>query len=75
MPFNKLFTDVSYILTTKGWSYLSVVLDSFNNKVLPWKLSKINDNSFILESIKKAMGNIKDYSNTIIHSDHGYQYF
>ena len=73
--FNKLFTDVSYIRTTKGWSYLSVVLDSFNNEVLSWELSKTNDNSFVLESIKKAMKKIKDYSNTIIHSDHGYQYF
>ncbi len=33
VPFKKLFTDVIYIKTKSGWTYLSVVLDGFNNEI------------------------------------------
>ncbi len=74
-PYQKLFTDVSYIRTNTGWSYLSVVLDSFNNEVIGWRFSKFNNNEFVYNSIRDSIMKIDNPSETIIHSDHGYQYF
>ncbi len=74
-PYRKLFTDVSYIKTKNGWSYLSVVLDSFNNEILSWEFSRHNNNFFVFQNIKNSLFKIDDYNHTIIHSDHGYQYF
>ncbi len=74
-PYQKLFTDVSYIKTDKGWTYLSVVLDSFNNEILSWELSMNNDNQFVFNTIKNSLVNVDDFESVIIHSDHGYQYF
>ncbi len=72
---NKLYTDVSYIKTSKGWCYISVVLDGFNNEVVSWEFSESNTNAFVFKSIVKALRKIDDHSNVIIHSDHGFQYF
>ncbi len=74
-PYQKLFTDVSYIKTDSGWVYLSVVLDSFNNEILSWELSLHNDNSFVFKTINDSLMNADDFESVIIHSDHGFQYF
>ncbi len=71
----KLFTDVTYIKTTNGWCYLSVVLDSFNNEIISHKFSRRNDVDLVYDSFKIAMRKIDDYENVIIHSDHGLHYF
>ncbi len=62
--------------TITGWSYLSVVIDFFNNEIIDWRLSKINDLELVFNNVKNAIEkrNIKTENKLIIHSDHGSQY-
>ncbi len=73
--YNKIFTDVTYIKTKSGWSYLSVLLDSFNNEIIGWELSKRNNVELVYKSFINAFMKVDDTSNMIIHSDHCFQYF
>ena len=69
----KLFTDVSYIKTTNGWRYLSIIIDSYNNEIISYEFGMHNSCQLILKTFKKAFNKIKN-QNGIIHSDHGFQY-
>ncbi len=75
LPHQKLFTDVSYIWTENGWTYLSIVLDGFNNEIIGWSYSKHNDTQLVIESLEMAFNKIEDPTKTILHSDHGSIYF
>jgi transposase InsO family protein len=70
-PYEKLFTDVAYFKTPSGNLYVSVIIDTFDNKVLSWSISTINDNTLVMSVLNKIRVNI---SKAIIHSDHGCQY-
>ncbi len=74
-PHQKLYTDVSFVWTKTHWSYLSVVIDGFNNEVIGWSFGKNNNVGLVMESIKMAFLKIDDPKHAIIHSDHGFQYF
>ena len=64
--------DVTYIKINEDWIYLSAVIDSYNKKILDWKISKNHDTSLAISNLKDA---IKKYGvPKIIHSDHGYEY-
>jgi putative transposase len=64
--FDKLSTDVSYINCTDGRLYLSAVKDLFNNEIISYYVSKRNDTSLIIESLKKV-----PFHKGVIHSDQG----
>ncbi|QGS51734.1 DDE-type integrase/transposase/recombinase [Spiroplasma tabanidicola] len=40
----KWVTDVTYIKTSSGMVYLSVIKDLYNSEIVDWKLSKRPDN-------------------------------
>lgn len=72
-PNHKWFTDVSYIRLKSGrWVYLSLIIDSFANKVLHWELGFLNDTNLAYVTLVNA---IKKYGiPQIIHTDHGSPY-
>lgn len=72
VPHQKLFTDVSYIKLGYGHVYLSIVIDSFNNEIIDYKISKFNDSCLIKANLEAAFKNIK--TRPILHSDHGIHY-
>ena len=64
--------DVTYIKINNNWMYFSAVIDSYNKKILDWKISKNHDTSLAISNLEDA---IKKYGvPKIIHSDHGYEY-
>lgn len=73
--FEKLYTDVSYVWTGTHWSYLSVVIDGFNNEPIGWSFGRQNNVHLVMQSIKMAFSKIRTPHKTILHSDHGFQYF
>lgn len=69
-PHKKLATDITYIPTTQGFIYLSVVQDLFNNEILSYQFSSQNDLSLVFETLKK----LPSLAGAVLHSDQGFQY-
>ncbi|QBQ07584.1 IS3 family transposase [Spiroplasma gladiatoris] len=51
----KWVTDVTYIKTSSGIVYLSVIKDLYNSEIVDWKLSKRPDNELCHTNLKSAI--------------------
>lgn len=68
-------SDITYIQTTKGFLYLTIVMDLFDRKIIGWSLStKMSTKATILPAWDMAVTNRKITKNLIFHSDRGVQY-
>lgn len=70
----KWVTDISYIPTQQGFLYLSVIRDLFDNSIVAYKTSRQQTISFVLDTIRSAMGKEKVAGELQLHSDQGFQY-
>ncbi|MFD1604132.1 IS3 family transposase [Flavobacterium artemisiae] len=74
-PAKAWVSDITYIQTTKGFLYLTIVMDLFDRKIIGWILStKMSTKATILPAWKMAVKNRKITKNLIFHSDRGVQY-
>ena len=74
-PAKAWVSDITYILTKKGFLYLTVVMDLFDRKIIGWILStKMSTKATILPAWKMAVKNRKITKDLIFHSDRGVQY-
>jgi putative transposase len=72
-PYQKLVTDITYVRVGDSFSYLSAVMDLYNNEIIAWELSNRNDLELVINTLKQ----LKDKSfekEALIHSDQGFQY-
>ena len=67
-------TDISYIHTSKGVLYLSVIQDLFDCSIVSYRLSPIPNTALVLESLRKALQIEKVADGLILHSDQGASY-
>ena len=70
LPGMKLATDITYLPTTDGFIYLSVVEDLYNNEIVAHSISSRNDLSLVLSTLKKLTAT----PGAVLHSDQGFQY-
>lgn len=74
-PSEKWVGDITYIYTKEtGWTYLAIVMDLFDLKVIGWSYSVHMTDDLVIEAFNKAMKNRKLNEDTIFHSDRGSQY-
>ncbi len=73
-PNQKWVTDISYIKTTEGFLYLSVIRDLYDNSVVSYQMSKEHTVKLVLDTIKSAMAKEKVTGELHLHSDQGFQY-
>lgn len=74
-PAKAWVSDITYIQTTKGFLYLTIVMDLFDRKIVGWILStKMSTKATILPAWKMAVKNRKITKDLIFHSDRGVQY-
>lgn len=74
-PGEKWLGDITYIYTQeKGWTYLAIVLDLFDLKVIGWEYDITMTEELSIKALKKAVANRKPLNNIIFHSDRGSQY-
>lgn len=68
-------SDITYIQTKQGWTYLTVIIDLFNRKVDGWSMSEdlITQNT-IITAWNMAINKIILSEELIFHSDRGSQY-
>ena len=74
-PSKKWVGDITYIYTREtGWTYLAIVMDLFDLKVVGWTYGKNMTDDLVIEAFKKANVNRGLDKDGIFHSDRGSQY-
>lgn len=67
-------TDITYIHTTEGMLYLSVIMDLYSRKILSYNVGNNLKTDGALDCLTKALKQVSDPEDIIHHSDHGVQY-
>lgn len=70
-------SDITYIRTREGWSYLTTVIDLFDRKVIGWQVSNnLRAKDTVIPVLNKACSNrcLAEEQSVIFHSDRGIQY-
>ena len=73
-PNQKWVTDISYIKTSEGFLYLSVIRDLYDNCIVAYKTAKDQSIKLVLDTIKAAKKKEKVTGELQLHSDQGFQY-
>lgn len=74
-PSQKWVRDITYIYTKEtGWTYLAIVMDLFDLKVVVWSYGLNMADDLVIEALKKALINRGLNEDGIFHSDRGSQY-
>jgi len=68
-------SDITYIKTTQGWLYLTIILDLADRKIIGWSLSStMKAVDTVIPAWKMAQKNRSITTKLIFHSDRGIQY-
>lgn len=67
-------TDITYIPTKEGFTYLCAIVDLHSRKIIGWKTSRSIDSQLVIESFSQAVALRAPSPGLIIHSDRGCQY-
>lgn len=68
-------SDITYIKTTQGWLYLTVIVNLADRKVVGWSLSETMKTAHtVIPAWKMAVKNRPITADLIFHSDRGVQY-
>jgi len=73
-PNQKWVTDISYIHTSQGVLYLSMIRDAFDRSIVSYKTGTEQTVNLVLETIRAAMKKEKVTTELQLHSDQGFQY-
>jgi putative transposase len=67
-------TDITYIRTCEGFTYLSVVIDLYSRRVIGWSMQSRQTTDVVLQALLMAVWRRKPKSRVLIHSDQGSQF-
>lgn len=67
-------TDITYIRTYQGWSYLAVVIDLFSRRVVGWSMQSRMITDLVLQALMMAVWRRNPQKTVTIHSDQGSQF-
>ena len=73
-PNQKWVTDISYVMTQRGWAYLSTIKDLFDGFIVAHLLGKEPSVSLVTDTLNLAVQKEKVTDEVLIHSDQGLQY-
>ena len=73
-PNQKWVTDISYIHTSQGVLYLSIIRDLYDNSIVAHKTSTTQNVALVLNTIRAAKKKEKVTAEVQLHSDQGFQY-
>lgn len=73
-PGEQIVSDITYIPTRQGWSYLAVIIDLYSRTVLGWDFSESLGASGTIRAIRRAVASGYVHPKAIFHSDRGCQY-
>jgi len=67
-------TDITYIKTHEGFSYLAVVIDLFSRRIVGWSMQNRQPTDLVLQALLMAVWRRKPTSKVLVHSDQGSQF-
>jgi len=67
-------SDITYVKTTEGYCYLSLITDAFSRKIVGYNIGDSLEAANAREALQMAVLNREHTSSLIHHSDRGYQY-
>jgi putative transposase len=67
-------SDITYVKTTEGCCYLSLVTDAYSRRIMGYNLSDSLDTKQSCKALQMAIRNRSWNTPLIHHSDRGYQY-
>ena len=67
-------TDITYIPTKEGFTYLAAFVDLHSRKIIGWKTSRTIDSQLVIAAFQDAVTFRKPDPGVIVHSDRGSQY-
>lgn len=68
-------SDITYIQTSKGFVYLSLVTDAYSRKIVGWAIGDTLEAKYTVEALRIALKQMpKGAEGLIHHSDRGVQY-
>ena len=67
-------TDINYIRTYEGWSYLAAVLDLHSRAVVGWSMGSRIQTRLVLDALTMAVWRRKPKDSVIIYLDQGSQF-
>ena len=67
-------TDITFIPTDSGWSYLCMFLDLCSRKIVGWSISSNPNTDLVLDALTMAVRHRNPKKGLLIHSDQGCQY-
>jgi transposase InsO family protein len=73
-PNERWVTDISYVSTNEGWTYLAVVLDLYSRAVVGWSLDTTLTTDLPLAALREALLRKRPGLQLLHHSDRGCQY-
>ena len=73
-PNQKWATDISYIPTKQGFLYLSIIRDLYDLSIVSYKMSTIQNNRLVMDTVREALKKEKVAVDLQLHSDQGFQY-
>ncbi len=73
-PDERWVTDITYVWTGEGWSYLAAILDLFSRSVVGWAIDATMSTSLPLAALQMALQRRRPDAGLLHHSDRGCQY-
>ncbi|WP_443020440.1 IS3 family transposase [Sphingobacterium sp. SYP-B4668] len=71
----KWVSDITYIRTSEGWLYLTIIMDLADRKIIGWSMdNSMSASSTVVHAWKMAIKNRPLHCELIFHSDRGIQY-
>jgi transposase InsO family protein len=67
-------SDITYVWSDQGWSYLAVVLDLYSRRVVGWELGARISAELITGALHRALEGRSVVAGLVVHSDRGSQY-
>jgi len=67
-------SDITYIWTEEGFTYLTSIMDLYSRKIIAWTLSETLEAVHIADTVRKAMRERRITAPLVLHSDRGSQY-
>jgi len=73
-PGQKWVSDITYLYTSGGWLYLTVIIDLWDRKVIGWFIAETLEAKHVSMAFAMAVINRPPRYDLIFHSDQGVQY-
>lgn len=61
--------DITYLIWDNKRAFLSTIIDLFDRHVVTYKISKVNNNKLVMDTVNEAFDKEKNVAGLIIHSD------